>query len=134
MATQTFQRKDIHKDFDLSFSRNPLTNDVSKKTDVNAINQSLHNLFNTSYYERPFRPTIGANLRRLLFEPADNITMLDMRAAIEETIINNEPRVNVRDIKILDLADKNAYVISIEYNIVSSRETKELKITLKRLR
>ena len=134
MATQTYQRKNVHQDFDLSFSRNPLTNDVSKKTDVNAINQSLHNLFSTTYYERPFRPTIGANLRKLLFEPADNITIIDMRAAIEETIINNEPRINIRDIKIFDVSDKNAYVVSIEYSIVSTRETKELKITLKRLR
>lgn len=134
MAQQTFQRSDIYRDFDLSMSRNPLTNDVSKKADINSINQSLKMLFNTYFYERPFRPQIGANVRALLFEPVDIITIMDIKSAIEETIINNEPRVNIRDVKIRDLPDKNAYSVFLEYTILNTQEAKEIEFTLKRLR
>ena len=117
MVQHTFENKNIYKDFDLSFSRNPLTNDIGKKTDANAINQSMKMLLNTYYYERPFRPDVGSNLRRILFEPADVITIQDLRASIESLIINYEPRVSLIDIKIIDNAENNAYDISIEYHL-----------------
>lgn len=134
MVNQTFQRNNIYRDFDLSFSRNPLTNDVSKKTDANAIQQSLKMLLNTYYYERPFRPDVGSNLRRILFEPADPITIQELRASIEELIINYETRVLVDSIKITDLSDQNAYAISLEYKINNLTEPRLLTVTLKRLR
>ena len=69
MATQqTFERKNLFKDFDISFSNNPITGDIGTKSDINAINQSVENLINTNYYERPFNPTFGCNIRGLLFE------------------------------------------------------------------
>ena len=134
MASQTFQNNNIYRDFDLSFGQNPLTNDVSKKTDVNSINQALRTLLNTCYYERPFRPDVGSRLRNLLFEPADPVTVLDIKSGIEEVIINHEPRVNVRSIKVTDRSELNAYAITIEYSINMSKETQEFKVTLKRLR
>ena len=134
MASQTFENKNRYRDFDLSFSQNPLTNDIGKKTDDNAIVQSLRNLLNTSYYERPFRPRVGSNIRKILFEPADFITIGELKAGIKDTINNYEPRVNIIEIDILDLSDRNAYSVTILYRLVNLTETKELKLTLKRLR
>jgi len=134
MVQHTFENKNIYKDFDLSFSRNPLTNDIGKKTDANAINQSMKMLLNTSYYERPFRPQVGSNLRRILFEPADPITIQDLRASIESLILNYEPRVQILDIKINDNAENNAYDLTIEYSLVNLVQTQTFKTTLRRLR
>lgn len=134
MVQHTFENKNIYKDFDLSFGRNPLTNDIGKKTDANAINQSMKMLLNTYYYERPFRPDVGSNLRRILFEPADAITIQDLRASIETLIINYEPRVQVIDIKIRDMAEMNAYDLTVEYNLRSMSQSQEFKTTLRRLR
>ena len=134
MKQLSFQRTNIHRDFDLAFGRNPFTNDVSKKTDINSINQSLKMLFNTSYYERPFRPEVGSNVRRLLFEPVDSITILDLRAAVEEVIINYEPRINVRSITIKDMEESNAYNVNLVYTINTTKEVQEITLTLKRLR
>jgi len=132
--TQTFERKNIYKDFDINFSNSPLTNDVGAKTDVNAINQSLRNLVNTNYYERPFNPRIGCNIRSLLFQPADPITVDDLRQAIQETIGNYEPRVEVLNIFIEDQPDRNAYGIQIQYRIVDLNEVTTLEFLLTRLR
>ena len=134
MVQQTFENKNKYKDFDLSFTRNPLTDDIGKKTDSNAINQSLGVLLNTHYYERPFRPEVGSNLRRILFEPADPITIQDLRASIEALVINYEPRVSVMDIKIQDLSEMNAYNLTIEYRIVNMTHSMSFTTTLRRLR
>ena len=134
MVQQTFENKNIYKDFDLSFSQNPLTNDISKKTDANAITQSMRNLLNTSYYERPFRPNVGSNIRNILFEPADYITIQDLKAGIIETITNYEPRVSIIDVDVVDMEANNAYAVTVLYKLVNTTTAKELKITLKRLR
>lgn len=130
----TFENKNRYRDFDLSFSQSPLTNDLAKKTDANAITQSVKSLLYTSYYERPFRPSVGSSIRKILFEPADFITMAELRSGIEEVITNYEPRINVRNIDIEDLAEMNAYGITIVYNIVNTTDARNINLTLKRLR
>lgn len=134
MVNQTFQRKNLYKDFDLSMAVNPLTGDIGVKTDAAAINQSLKNLINTNFYERPFRPNIGTNLQRLLFEPADVITINELRYGIFETINNYEPRVELIEVDIEDYSERNAYRITIIYRINLQKEPVNFTYTLKRLR
>jgi phage baseplate assembly protein W len=134
MVTQTFQRKNLYKDLDISFEVNPLTGDLGTKSDAAAINQSIKNLLFTNYYERPFNPTIGSNIRQLLFELADPITINELRHSIRQTIVNHEPRVTIQDILLEDLSDRNAYAATIIYRINRFKEPFTLTFTLKRLR
>ena len=46
----------LFKDLDLNFTRNPVTNDVTKIEDVDAVKRSVKNLVQTNFYERPFHP------------------------------------------------------------------------------
>lgn len=131
---QTFKRKNTYIDFDFSLTSNPLTKDIGVKKDANAIKQSVKNLIQTGFGERPFHPEIGSNVRGLLFEPADPITTITLRNAIEETINNFEPRVALIDVFVGDLTDRNAYEVKIIYNITGSNEVEEQNITLERLR
>ena len=55
-------------DLDLNFTRHPVTNDVVKIEDVDAVKRSVRNLVNTQFYERPFHPEMGCGVRDLLFE------------------------------------------------------------------
>lgn len=135
MARQpSFQRKNIYKDFDLSFTRNALTGDIGVKTDAAAINQSLKTLILTNFFERPFQPDVGSNARALLFEPADPLTIADLKNIIEMTIANYEPRVNVLDVIVQDNSDANAYSISIRYSMNDVKEIADANIVLERLR
>ena len=133
-TNQTFQRTGVYKDFDMNFTRNPLTNDLAVKKDVNSISQSLKNLVNTNFYERPFHPEIGCNVRGLLFQPADAITMVDLRSAIRETIRNHEPRVKVEQILIEDNSDKNQYHVRLTYTTQMNVVPTEFAFILERLR
>ncbi|MGA1048851.1 MAG: hypothetical protein ACO3UU_12655 [Minisyncoccia bacterium] len=44
----------IFSDLDFNFTAHPVTKDVSRKYDENAIKQSLKNLLLTRNFERPF--------------------------------------------------------------------------------
>ena len=131
---QTFQRSNVFRDFDLSFNKHPLTKDLSVKTDVNAINQSIKSLISTNFYERLFQPNIGCNIRGLLFEQADAITIADLRQAITDTITNHEPRVELIQLVVEDQSEKNAYLIQIIYRINYKEEPVTFNVILERLR
>ena len=48
-----------YRDIDLNFGINPVTNDIAKVEDVNAVKRSVRNLIQTNFYERPFHPELG---------------------------------------------------------------------------
>ena len=66
--TTLYQNKD-YNDLDLSFKRNVITSDVSKKKGDNAIKQSLKLLVLTQIGDRLFHPEIGSNVYSYLFDP-----------------------------------------------------------------
>ena len=55
-------------DFNTSLVAHPINKDISLKSDVEAIKQSIRNLVLTDKMERPFQPTIGCDVRKNLFE------------------------------------------------------------------
>ena len=85
-------------DLDLNFTRHPVTNDVVKIEDVDAVKRSVRNLINTHFYERPFHPEMGCGVRDLLFENYTPMTGIFIRRKIEEVLTNYEPRANVSSI------------------------------------
>ena len=68
MATVVTQTTRKYKDLDLSFTAHPIRKDVNKHIDEMAVINSVKNLLLTSHYEKLFRPEIGSNLSKLLFE------------------------------------------------------------------
>ena len=48
----------IFKDLSLNFNQNPVTKDITKVTDVEAIKRSVRNLISINHYEKPFHPEI----------------------------------------------------------------------------
>ena len=71
-------RKKPWRDLDLSLKIHPIRKDIIPLKDDAAIKNAVKNLLISNFFERPFQPTLGANLRGLLFEPADAITKLDL--------------------------------------------------------
>tara|TARA_B100000287_G_scaffold430701_1_gene486457 strand:- start:987 stop:1394 length:408 start_codon:yes stop_codon:yes gene_type:complete len=121
-------------DLDMNFDRHPITKDVVRKFDAEAIKRSLKNLIFTSKYERPFRPEINSRLRRLLFENVTPITASLIQSNIKDLISQFEPRVNLIDVQVYAFPDKNAFECSIIFTIVNQTETITLNTALQRLR
>jgi phage baseplate assembly protein W len=120
-------------DIDLTFAKRP-SGDIYKKKDAAAVKQSIKNLLLTDFYEKPFQPFFGGNLRAMLFELADE----DTEDEVEENIINAinkyEPRAEILTISVNVLPDQNDMRVSVYFKIISTQETVTFTTNLSRLR
>ena len=121
-------------DLDLDFNIHPVRNDINLLINENAVITSVKNLILTNHYERPFRPDVGSNISRLLFEPIDNITSGSLRREIKETIINFEPRVKIKKINVTPNYENNSYNVTIEFYIINSPKLITISFFLERIR
>tara|TARA_B100000287_G_scaffold176439_1_gene166436 strand:+ start:8129 stop:8566 length:438 start_codon:yes stop_codon:yes gene_type:complete len=127
-------RTNLYVDFDLAFIANPNTGDVSKKTDIEAIKQSVKNLILTMKGERPFQPYLGSNVRHLLFENGDPFTAINLKKEIEFTIDNHEPRVDLIDVIVTEALDANRFKIQIRFALVSTGQQEDVDFYLERIK
>ena len=124
----------IYADLDLNFGANPVTKDVNRKIGDRAIVTAVKNLILLNYFEKPFNPSIGSNVRRLLFEPMTAETGILLQKEIELTIGNYEPRVKLRNVYVQSDYDNQGYNITIEFFIVNRLEPVTINLFLERLR
>ena len=134
MATTEINTTRKFKDLDLNFTAHPVRKDINKFVNEYAIVNSVKNLILTNHYERPFRPELGSNIRRMLFENVDTIMAAQIEREIEETIINFEPRVNVSKVVALPIPDENRYSIELQFFVINSPEPIAIKFFLERIR
>ena len=118
-------------DIDINMTNHPNTGDVALKYDINAIKRSVKNLLSTNFYERPFKPSLGANLRGLLFE-LDSTDSIMIKDKIRSLIGDFEPRVSVRDIGVVSRG--NALNITMYFTIKNSSAPHQLDLILERVR
>lgn len=134
MATVTTDIVRDFKDLDLNFTIHPIRKDINKTIGPMAVVNSIKNLILTNYYERPFQPDVGSNVRRLLFENLDVITATTIRDEIERTIINYEPRVTVIDMNVTADYDNNGFKVYLEFSIVNQTSPITINFFLERIR
>lgn len=121
-------------DLDAVFTPNPVTGDLSLRTDEAAVKFAIKNLVLTRNYERPFDSSIGSQLKRYLFEPMDNTTVILMKQAIAQTINNHEPRVDLIDVDITAREDSGEITITILFRIKNTEKPLTLTLALDRTR
>lgn len=121
-------------DLDLNFTKHPVTKDVSKKVNENAIATAIRNLLLTSHYERPFNPDLGSNLKKFLFEPIDNVTTSLIQDSIFETIKNYEPRVTVEEVVAAPNFDEQRYDVYVTFFVKNTVEPITISFFLERIR
>ena len=128
MATRKFT------DFDPSFGRNPITNDLMTKSDNQAISFAIKNLIMTRNGERPFNSALGSPIRDLLFELFGDQTNIVLRRIIADTINNFEPRVTLIDVRVNESPDNNALSVMIQYQIKNTIQPYTMRVVLERTR
>ena len=118
-------------DFDINMKLHPVSKDVVLKYDLEAVSRSLKNLMQTNHYERPFSPSIGLNLRSMLFELSMTHTKV-LENDIISLIKEYEPRVTNLDV----MANSRGHTlnVSLRYSVGNSSEPHELDIILERVR
>ena len=117
-----------YADFTTHFFQHPVSNDLARITDFEAVKRSIKSLILTDKYERLLDPNIGSNVNRLLFEPVDGTTSIVLQGYIQEVISNYEPRATLEDVVIVPDEDNNAYRITIYFSVIFSEEIQTVEI------
>jgi phage baseplate assembly protein W len=133
MATYTNITRD-YRDLDLSFNIHPVRKDVTKHVGDKAVINSIKNLLSTNYYERLFNPSLGGNVRKLLFENLDSITSIRMEKEITQIIENFEPRARLSQVVVTAEPDNNSFKVKIEFSIINKQDPIEITFQLERTR
>jgi phage baseplate assembly protein W len=130
----TLQTQIFYSDIDTDLTINPISEDIGRLTNENAIRRSIRNLLLTDFYERPFKPDIGSNLRKLLFELVTPITVELLQKSITDVINNYEPRANLIDVICTPYEDNNAIDVTIVFSIINREEPITMQLSLDRIR
>lgn len=131
MATRNTRQ---YSDFNLLFSIHPVTGDVLRKNDEEAVKQSLRNLISTRNYERPFHPEIGCQIHALLFENFNPITVQVMKRTIVDTVSKFEPRATILEVVIREMVDNNNVSCDIIFRLNNSDRPITLTTLISRIR
>lgn len=117
--------KDIHLDLQSkylvngNFNQIPEVRDFLSDLDLNAIKNSLKNLFATAPGQKILTPTFGLDLKQFLFEPISTSNAREIERVIYGEITIYEPRVTVRNVQVLDKPDTQEYDITISLAVPS---------------
>jgi phage baseplate assembly protein W len=124
----------LYKDFMKEFIVNPITNDIAIEKDENAVRDSLRNIILTDHGERLMQPDFGSNIRAALFDLNTPSGLVILKDAVERSINNYEPRVNLIDVEVKSQYDDYKVEITIRF-FIRNRETEQsMTVFLERTR
>ena len=126
-------RTKLYKDIDLTFANKP-SGEIFKKQDAAAVKQAVKNLLLTNYFEKPFQPKFGGNLRDMLFDLADEDAEEDIEERVKNAIAVFEPRAQALNITATATPDRNSIRVTVEFRIINTQETVTVTTVLARLR
>ena len=106
------------KDISLSFSKHPVTNDVTVLKNEDAIKKSVVNLCRTRLNERFFNDLLGTSVADNLFENMGSGLETALEEEISTLLGNYEPRIELNSVYVIADQDSNELSIQVDYNII----------------
>lgn len=128
------KEKVVFSDLDSLFVPNPITKQLARKTNREAVKQSVKNLILTNYFERPFKSDIGCSIRYYLFELWSPALKQTMENAIREVIDNFEPRADILEVLVEDRSELNALSVTVAFSVRNDVNPVVLNVILERVR
>ena len=104
-----------YSDLDLTLTPNPLTGDLTPLTNVAAIRRSVVNLVMMEPFDIPFDFGSGASIKRLLFEPANELTAAALNTRIEFLINKYETRAVLQSVSTQISSDSLGFNVTITF-------------------
>lgn len=126
----------VYKDLSLDLSKTKIQTpglqvpvpgiDIKASFDLEAISNSLLNLFNTVPGQRFLFPTYGLNLKRFLFSPVTQTNGQALGDIIYSGIRRFEPRVTVEKVLVKVIPDDSKYEISIAVTLPATKTSTQI--------
>ncbi len=87
-----------------------------------AIERSIRLILETAPGERPMRPTFGAGLRTMIYEPMNATTLAQIRQRVELALVEWEPRITLEKVAVTPVRNGRTGELQIEigYWVVST--------------
>jgi len=114
---------DLHLDTDertsnkSELAQSPERNDFKSDFDLDALRNSIYNLFTTSPGEKILTPEFGLNLLNYIFSPITEFNANEIKRDIKIGIGRFEPRMSLIDVKVIPDEDQNEYNITVEFDV-----------------
>lgn len=85
----------------------------------------------TNDYERVMRPSYGANIRDLLFDPTDALVRFDAASAIQARLEAQVPRANIDSVELtVDASSPNIVNVNVHYSTKYLTENLVIPVSL----
>ena len=126
--------KVIYSDIPISFTAHPITGNVKKSINRDAVKNSVRNIILTNHGERFFKPKFGGNVTSKLFENASKFTEFNTARSIRIALANYEPRAEVIKVKVTANPDTNNLTVSLKFRVTNDPEPITLDVLIERIR
>ena len=126
--------KVIFSDIPISFTAHPITGNVKKSINRDAVKNSVRNIILTNHGERFFKPKFGGNVTSKLFENASKFTEFNTARSIRIALANYEPRAEIIKVKVTANPDTNNLTVSLKFRVTNDPEPITLDVLLERIR
>jgi phage baseplate assembly protein W len=126
---------EVFSDFTTNFLKTPVGDQLARVINDSSIKQSIRNLMLTNTGDRLFQPTIGGNIRELLFENNLQENLITARNYVKTVIERFEPRVQLIDVR-MDSPERDPHTVyvTIIYRTLNNSEPQTLTLLFKRVR
>jgi phage baseplate assembly protein W len=99
---------------------------ISGEEDVES---SIYVIIHTKFGERVMRNEFGSNIYDLLFEPLNENMKTFMASTLKDSLIDNEPRINIEKITLTQNDPALGKVdIKVEFTMIETNVTKNLVV------
>ena len=106
------------KDVSMTVQINPLNQDLIVIKNETAIARSIRNIVFTVPGEKFFQENFGSRISESLFENIDEVSALEIKDEITESINRFEPRVRLISVDAIPDYQGNAFNVLIVYEII----------------
>jgi phage baseplate assembly protein W len=104
--------------------------DIKVDNDIEAIKNSIRNIFNTRKGQKILSPNFGASLDQFLFERVDNFTGTIIGQTILDNLQRFEPRVEVEKINVYPFPDQNQYNVQVFYKFLAINKSQTMNLSV----
>lgn len=127
-------KRTLYSDITRNLDIHPITGDLVRLTNENAVRESIKNLLMIDRGELLFQPDVGSDIRKLLFENVTPDVFKVIEDLVETTIQNHEPRCSVIKVEVRGDVDSHSIQITVIFNVVNSQKPISVDVFLDRIR
>ena len=132
--TSTSKKNQVYSDFLTDLNKHPVSGDVVRFVNEQAVIRAIKNLLNTNRKERLYQPRIGSSINKMLFEPMGEAVANEISTLTRETIEAHEPRAKVLEISVIPRYEENLYIVSVTILVINKQDPTSFNVTLTRVR